>query len=130
LLIAAPFTATDQFNRIVREHEEDRRAKHDCGRANPRAMMGAMFKRRGEGAAISKLPAMSLALGTLIARTDASAAEIKVLTAGAFKSVVMAVAPDLETQSGRTAIVDNDTAGMLTRRIADGEAFDVVILAT
>jgi molybdate transport system substrate-binding protein len=58
----------------------------------------------------------------------ASAAEIKVLTAGAFKSVVMAVVPDFETETGNKVVVANDTAGALTKRIAGGEAFDVVIL--
>ncbi len=75
-----------------------------------------------------KAVAALLLLGALIEGTDVSAAEIKVLTAGAFKSVVMAVAPDFERQSGHRVIVDNDTAGALARRIAGGEAFDVAIL--
>jgi molybdate transport system substrate-binding protein len=74
------------------------------------------------------LAASCLALGALIGTTDASAAEIKVLTAGAFKSVVMAILPDFEKQSGNKVTVANDTAGALAKRIADGEAFDVVIL--
>ncbi len=69
-----------------------------------------------------------LLLASVIGWTAASAAEIKVLTAGAFKTVVMAVMPDFEKQSGNQVIVDNDTAGGLARRIAAGEAFDVTIL--
>jgi molybdate transport system substrate-binding protein len=74
------------------------------------------------------LVASCLALGVLIGGADASAAEIKVLTAGAFKSVVTALVPDFEKQSGAKIIVDNDTAGSLAKRIAGGETFDVVIL--
>lgn len=68
------------------------------------------------------------AAGLLLAATGASAAEITVLTAGAFKSVVMAVVPDFERQSGDKVTVANDTAGALAKRIAEDEAFDVVIL--
>ncbi len=58
----------------------------------------------------------------------ASAAEIKVLTAGAFKPVVTAVVADFEKQTGHKVTVENDTAGALTRRIGGGEAFDLVVL--
>jgi len=58
----------------------------------------------------------------------ASAAEIKVLTAGAFKQVVLAMVPDFEKQSGHKVIVDNDTAGGLVKRIEGGEAFDVAVI--
>lgn len=54
--------------------------------------------------------------------------EIKVLTAGAFKPVVVALAPEFERQTGHKLSVDNDTAGALVRRITAGEAFDVVML--
>ncbi len=71
------------------------------------------------------LAACALAMSVSI---SATAAEIKVLTAGAFKPVVMALAPDFEKQTGHKLIVDNDTAGALVRRIAGGEAFDLVLL--
>jgi molybdate transport system substrate-binding protein len=58
----------------------------------------------------------------------ASAAEVKVLTAGAFKSVVTALAPEFERRSGHKLVVANDTAGALVRRIEAGEAFDLVVL--
>lgn len=58
----------------------------------------------------------------------AGAAELKVLTAGAFKPVVAALAPVLEGQTGHTVRIENDTAGALARRIGNGEAFDVVVL--
>ena len=58
----------------------------------------------------------------------AGAAELKVLTAGAFKPVVAALAPVFEGQTGYTVRIENDTAGALARRIGNGEAFDVVVL--
>jgi molybdate transport system substrate-binding protein len=59
---------------------------------------------------------------------SALAAELKVLTAGAFKPVVMALAPAFEAHTGHTLKVENDTAGALVRRVNNGEAFDVVVL--
>jgi molybdate transport system substrate-binding protein len=58
----------------------------------------------------------------------AQGAEIKILTAGAFKPVVTALAPQFEQMTGHKLIIDNDTAGGLTKRIEAGEAFDVVFL--
>ena len=58
----------------------------------------------------------------------ADAAEIKVLTAGAFKQVVVALVPDFEKQTGHKVTVDNGTAGALRKRIAGGEAFDVAVI--
>jgi molybdate transport system substrate-binding protein len=69
-----------------------------------------------------------LALGLATVQTSAVAAEIKLLTSGAFKSVVMAIVPEFEQRSGHKVTVENDTAGQLMRRIAGGENFDVVIL--
>jgi len=57
-----------------------------------------------------------------------AAAEIKVLTAGAFKQVVLALVPDFEKQTGHKVTVDNDTAGGLKKRIEGGEAFDVAVI--
>src|SRR5450759_382986 len=59
---------------------------------------------------------------------QATAAEIKVLTAGAFKQVVLALVPDFEKQTGHRVTVDNDTAGGLKKRIEGGEAFDVAVI--
>jgi molybdate transport system substrate-binding protein len=58
----------------------------------------------------------------------AAAAEIKVLTAGAFKQVLLALTPQYEQASGNKVAVDNDTVGALVKRIEGGEAFDVVVL--
>ena len=58
----------------------------------------------------------------------ASAAEVKVLTAGAFKQVVLALVPDFEKQTGNKVVVDSATAGGLKKRIESGEAFDVAVI--
>jgi molybdate transport system substrate-binding protein len=59
---------------------------------------------------------------------SASAAELKVLTAGAFRQVVVALVPAYEKQSGNTVVVENDTAGGLQKKIEGGEAFDVAVI--
>ena len=62
--------------------------------------------------------------------TSASrAAELKLLTAGAFKSTVLALLPEYERISGNKVSVENDTVGALMKRIEGGETFDVVILS-
>jgi len=65
---------------------------------------------------------------SLSAVASSCAAEVKVLTAGAFKQVVLGLVPDFEKQTGNKVIVDNDTAGGLQKRIESGEAFDVAIV--
>src|SRR4029450_3227837 len=57
-----------------------------------------------------------------------SAGEVKVLTAGAFKQVVVALLPDFEKQNAPKLIVDNDPAGGLQKRIEGGEPFDVAVI--
>ncbi len=71
--------------------------------------------------------AVFIVAGTAIA-FSAAAAVVKVLTAGAFKPIVMALAPAFEQKTGHKLVIDNDTAGALARRIADGESFDVVVV--
>jgi molybdate transport system substrate-binding protein len=73
--------------------------------------------------------ALAACLGGFMATVHASAAaEVKVLTAGAFKQIVLAVVPEFEKQSGHKVVVENDTVGALTKRIEGGEAFDVAVL--
>jgi molybdate transport system substrate-binding protein len=71
---------------------------------------------------------IATALGLLGLASAASAAEVKVLTAGAFKQVVLALVPDFEKQTGTKVLVDNDTAGSLKKRIESGESFDVAVI--
>lgn len=63
-----------------------------------------------------------------LAMPAANAAEVKVLTAGAFKQVVVALAPNYERQTGNHVVVDNGTTGQLKKRIEGGEAFDIVVI--
>jgi molybdate transport system substrate-binding protein len=60
---------------------------------------------------------------------SAGAAEITVLTAGAFKQVLLAIVPEYEKQTGNTVKVENDTVGALVKRIEGGATFDVAIVS-
>src|SRR3954467_832307 len=60
--------------------------------------------------------------------STADAAEMKILTAGAMKAVVLELVPAFEKETGHKAVVDNDTAGGLAKRIEGGEAFDLAII--
>ncbi len=63
-----------------------------------------------------------------MATAPGGAAELKVLTAGAFKQVLVAELPGFEQRTGHKVTIDNATVGVLTRRIEGGEAFDVAVL--
>ena len=65
----------------------------------------------------------------LISTQSVVAAEITVLTAGAFKQVLLAIVPEYEKQTGNTVKVENDTVGALVKRVGGGAAFDVVIVS-
>ncbi len=67
-------------------------------------------------------------LATIAGGQTACAAEIKLLTAGAMRAVVVALLPDFEKETGHKVTIDNATAGTLKKRIEDGEAFDVAII--
>jgi molybdate transport system substrate-binding protein len=58
-----------------------------------------------------------------------AAAELKILTAGAFKHFPIAMAQRFERQAGHKVAIDNDTAGGLVKRINGGEAFDVAFVS-
>jgi molybdate transport system substrate-binding protein len=62
------------------------------------------------------------------AAAPARGAEVKLLTAGAMRAVVVEMLPDFEKRSGHKVTVDNATAGALARRIGSGEPFDVAII--
>jgi molybdate transport system substrate-binding protein len=62
------------------------------------------------------------------ASRTAACAEIKVLSAGAFKQVILALQLGFEKETGHKVIVDNDTVGALSKRIEGGEAFDLGVL--
>lgn len=73
--------------------------------------------------------AIAIAATALFAATGLAAqgAEIKVLTTGAMKPVVVEMVPAFERQ-GHKVTVENDTAGALLKRIEGGEAFDVAVI--
>jgi molybdate transport system substrate-binding protein len=73
----------------------------------------------------------STILFTLIASaifSTANAGDLKVLTAGAFKPILVEMAPLLKASAAINLIISNGTAGELDKRIASGEAFDVAVL--
>jgi molybdate transport system substrate-binding protein len=74
---------------------------------------------------------MALGLGAMLAvvtLTGAAAADLKVLTTGAMKPIVTALAADFEKETGHKVSIENDTAGGLVKRIEGGAPFDVIVL--
>jgi molybdate transport system substrate-binding protein len=70
--------------------------------------------------------ALAACLG--ISVTAANAEEVKVLTAGAMKQVILAVGDEFQQDSKATLRIDNDTVGALVKRIEGGAPFDVAVL--
>lgn len=70
----------------------------------------------------------SIALAALAAAAPADAAEVRVLTAGAFRPVLEAVIPAFEARNSSKVVVTTDTAGGVAARIGRGEPFDLAIL--
>ena len=68
--------------------------------------------------------ALLLAAGT----GPAAAAEIKVLSAGAMKSIVTELGEAFKQETGHTLSMTFDTAGAQSKRLAAGEPADVVVL--
>lgn len=64
----------------------------------------------------------------LLLSVPARADTIKVLTTGAFREVLLAMATRFQARSGHTVEVDEGTAGALQKRVDDGETFDVLVL--
>jgi molybdate transport system substrate-binding protein len=58
----------------------------------------------------------------------AHATELKVLSAGVMKDVVLTLRPQYEKESGNKLVVEVAPAGTLARRIEGGESFDVVVV--
>jgi molybdate transport system substrate-binding protein len=73
-----------------------------------------------------RLPQLLLALAGATLFHVAAAADLKVLSAGAFKPVLVALQPAFEQETGHRLLIENDTAGALQKRVVDGETFDVV----
>ncbi|WP_083748979.1 substrate-binding domain-containing protein [Pelomonas sp. KK5] len=68
----------------------------------------------------------SLLLLAALSSHAGAAPTLSILTAGAFRQVVLALAPSFEKRTGITLKIDGDTAGALARRVQAGEAFDLL----
>ena len=90
---------------------------------------GAIFQQRFKMTDKPLLAAAVLLAAMAFAGSRATAAEIKVLTAGAFKQIVVALAPEFEKQTGHKLAIANDTVGALVKKIEGGESFDVTFLS-
>ena len=71
---------------------------------------------------------VALALAGLLLAGGALAADIKVLSAGAIKPVIVAALPEFEQRTGHRVSIENDTAGGLLRRVLAGETFDLLVM--
>ncbi len=63
-----------------------------------------------------------------LAAGGASAADLKLLTAGAYKSAATEIVADFEKKTGNKVTIDTGTAGALQKRVAGGEYFDVLVI--
>jgi molybdate transport system substrate-binding protein len=68
-----------------------------------------------------------LAAGILLITTPAFAADFRVMTTGAPRYVVDAVAARLAAETGHKAVFIQDTAGGVRKRIAEGEVVEIVV---
>jgi molybdate transport system substrate-binding protein len=63
-----------------------------------------------------------------LAAGGASAADLKLLTAGAYKPAALEIVADFEKKTGHKVTIDSGTTGALQKRVAAGEYFDVVVI--
>lgn len=70
-----------------------------------------------------------LALPLLLLAAQAQAADIRVLTAGAYRPVLDGFALGFEQRTGNTIHIVTDTAGGVAARVQRGEPFDIAILS-
>jgi molybdate transport system substrate-binding protein len=75
-----------------------------------------------------RLLAFSLALLAGLSAGVATAAEIKVLSAGAMRAVLQQLAPAFEQSSGHKLVIEYATAGKVDEKVAADEPIDVAIL--
>src|SRR6266540_4483068 len=77
----------------------------------------------------SKPLSISLAVAfTFLAGPSAEAAEITVLSANGAKLILEALVPQFESETNNKVTTSYGEAGVLRKRILDGEAFDVTFL--
>lgn len=75
-----------------------------------------------------RVACLVLFAAVLSASGPARAADVVVLTAGAFKPALLDLTPGYEAVSRDTVVVSNDTAGGVAARVARGEEMDLVIM--
>jgi molybdate transport system substrate-binding protein len=63
----------------------------------------------------------------LAAAGPAAAAEVRVLSAGAMKSMVTELSEDFQKETGHTVVITSDTGGGLRKRVEGGEKADVLV---
>ncbi|TBR30961.1 MAG: extracellular solute-binding protein, partial [Reyranella sp.] len=59
---------------------------------------------------------------------SASADDLKLLTAGAYKPAAIEIVADFEKKTGHKVTIESGTTGALQKRVAAGEYFDVVVI--
>lgn len=70
----------------------------------------------------------ALVVAALLVPGVAWAADVRVLTTGAYRSVLVALAPVVERETGHRLIVTNDTAGGVVDKVRAGEVVDLVVV--
>ena len=73
-------------------------------------------------------PIALLTLFLWVSSTPADAAEIKVLSAGAMKSIVTELGESFRQETGHTIVISTGTAGEIRQKMVSGEWTDVVIV--
>ena len=71
---------------------------------------------------------MRFVLALLLLSVPVQAAELRVLTAGAFRGVLVAAAPAIKAELGTDLVINNETAGVVAQKLRDGDAADLVVL--
>jgi molybdate transport system substrate-binding protein len=78
--------------------------------------------------AVLALCPLILTAAALLTTPTALAADVLVLTAGAFKPVLTDLAPAFNASTNHTIALSNDTAGGVAARVSHGEEIDLVVL--
>jgi molybdate transport system substrate-binding protein len=78
---------------------------------------------------IKRMVVLGALAGAALGSGAATAAELKVLSAGAFKQIVVALAPEFEKATGHKLVIENETVGALVKQIEGGKPFDVTFLS-
>jgi molybdate transport system substrate-binding protein len=76
---------------------------------------------------MKRWPIALLTLLVWVSAAPSEAAEIKVLSAGAMKSIVAELAESFRQETGHTVTITAGTAGEIRQKVVSGEAADVVI---